>query len=456
MASLHKQPGKPHWFCAFTTPDGKRHFRSTLCDNRDQAKKICAGWAKAAELATQKSLTPDRARKLIEATISDVLETHLCGRMSRETLKGFFETAADLVMQPSFTRERLSGLVSETVRRVAVTAGENVPNSTIRDWCKRWLESKGAEAAPRTHERYEVSIRRFLQVLGTKADKDLTALRPDDLIRFRDNTARSLSIASANMDLKVIRACLYAAQRQDLLDANVATKVSILKQRGEHMRRGFTLAEVKTILEQCDRAGGEWRGLVLTAVYTGQRLGDIARLTWQQVDLEKKAISFVTQKTGKRLSLSLAKPLQDHFEQIPSSDDPTASVFPKAAALAEKHTGTISTKFYDDILAPAGLVPMRPRIEAAPDGKGRAAKRKQSEISFHSFRHTLTTWLKSSGASNALAQMIVGHDSSAVSARYTHLSAEDTVDSISKLPNVTKAENPLTPAPPPEPKEGNE
>ena len=87
MASLHKQRGKPHWFCAFTTPDGKRHFRSTLCDNRNQAKKICAGWAKAAELATQKNLTPDRARKLIEATVSDVVESHLCGTMSRETLK---------------------------------------------------------------------------------------------------------------------------------------------------------------------------------------------------------------------------------------------------------------------------------------------------------------------------------------------------------------------------------
>jgi hypothetical protein len=251
MASLHRQPGKPHWFCAFTTPDGKRHFRSTLCDHRNQAKKICAGWAKAAELANQKNLTADRARKLIEATVSDVLESHLCGTMSREALKSFFETAADLVMQPGFTRERLNGLVSETVRHVAVTAGENVPNSTIRDWCKRWLESKGGEAAPRTHERYEVSIRRFLQFLGTKADKDLTALRSDDLIRFRDNTAKSLSIGSTNMDLKVIRACLYAAQRQDLLDTNVAAKVSILKHRGEHKRKGAS----SSVCTMASRAG---------------------------------------------------------------------------------------------------------------------------------------------------------------------------------------------------------
>jgi len=437
MASLHKQPGKPYWFCAFTTQDGKRHFKSTGTDDKSQARKICAGWSKAAELANQQNLTPDRARKLIDATVSDVLESHFNGTMSRETLKHFFKNAADLVVQPTFTKERLNGLVGGTVREVAAMSGETVPNATVRDWCKRWLDSKELEAAPRTHERYEVSLRRFLKSIGPKAGKDLTALRPDDLIRFRDNTAKVLSPASANMDLKVVRACLYAAQRQDLVDTNVAAKVSTIRQRGENTRRAFTLDEVKKVLVQCDEAGGEWRGLVLTAVYTGQRLGDIAKLTWQQVDLRKKTVSFVTQKTGKRLSLSMAKPLQDFISDLPSSDDPKAYVFPKAAAMAEKHTGTISTKFYDEILAPAGLVDVRPKAKAGPNGKGRDAKRKQSEISFHSFRHTLTTWLKSAGASNALAQMIVGHDSEVVSRGYTHLSAEDTIESINKLPDVT-------------------
>jgi hypothetical protein len=87
MASLHKQSGKPHWFCAFTTPDGKRRFKSTGTDNKSHARKISAGWAKAAELANQKDLTPDRARKLIDSTVSDVLESHFNGTMSRETLK---------------------------------------------------------------------------------------------------------------------------------------------------------------------------------------------------------------------------------------------------------------------------------------------------------------------------------------------------------------------------------
>jgi len=437
MPSLHQQPGKPHWFCAFTTPDGKRRFNSTGTDDKKQARKICDGWAKASDLAARKDLTPDRARKLIEATVTDVLESSLAGTLPRETLKNFFEKAAELVMQPDFTKEQLQNLIGKTVGHVAVTSGDTLPNSTVRTWCKQWLESKSLEASPRTHERYDVSIRRFLKSLGSKADRGLTALRPDDLVRFRDGTAKVLSTTSANMDLKVVRACLYAAQRQDLIDNNVAAKVKTLRQTADTKRRAFTLTEVKTVLERCDRAEGEWRGLVLTAVYSGQRLGDISRLTWQQIDLEKKTISFVTQKTGKRLALSLAKPLQDYFERLPSCDDPESFVFPKSAEMAGKHTGTISTKFYDEILAPAGLVTVRPKAEAKKDGKGRDGKRKQSELSFHSFRHTLTTWLKSAGASNAVAQMIVGHDSEVVSRGYTHLSAEDTMEPIRRLPDVT-------------------
>lgn len=387
MASLHRQPGKPNWFCAYSV-DGARRFRSTQTSDKKQAWQICNTWAKASALG--RKLTPERAREVIAAGVADVL----------------------------------------------MATGQTLPSATIQDWFKRWLEFKEVESESRTHERYEVSVRRFLNYLGNKADRDLTSLTTDELIRFRDHTAKTLSPTSCNMDLKVLRACLGSAVRQDLLQKNVAKNVAALKQRGEHKRRAFTLAEIQKVLAACDERGGEWRGLILTAIYTGQRLGDIARLTWQQVDMDKRQISFVTEKTGKRLCLFMAKPLTDLFETLPSVDDAKEFVFPRAASAAEKRIGTISNQFYDEILTPAGLVPARSK-KGAVDGKGRSARRTQSEITFHSFRHTLTTWLKSAGASNALAQMIIGHDSEVVSRGYTHLSAEDTKDSISKLPDVT-------------------
>ncbi len=395
MASLHKDPrGKsPYWYCAFISKEGVRHFRSTKTKDKRQAAQICNTWAKAAALGSK--LSPDKARHVIAQGVADIL----------------------------------------------MASGQTLPSATIRDWCTRWLGGKSLEAEPRTHERYKTSISRFLKFLGRKAEDDLDSLKVSDVLEFRDDVAKRLSPTSTNMDLKVLRGCLYAAQRQELLEKNVAAKVETLKRYGDSKRRAFTLDEVRKLLQHCGEAGEEWRGLVLMGLYTGQRLGDVARVTWSQVDLLSGRISFLTSKTGKRLEMALAKPLSDHLATRPSSDDSNEFIFPRAAALAEKRTGTISTQFYDNILVPAGLVPARPKNHAATSGKGRDSKRQQSEISFHSLRHTFTTWLKSSGASNALAQMIVGHDSAAVSANYTHLNAGDTKDPISKLPDVTKEES---------------
>ena len=237
MASLHRQPGKPNWFCAYTVA-GNRRFRSTKTTDKKQAWQICNTWAKASALGGK--LTPEGARNVIAAGVADVL----------------------------------------------MATGQTLPSATIRDWCKRWLEFKEVESEPRTHERYEISIRRFLNYLGSKADRDLTALTTDELIRFRDQTAKTLSTSSCNVEIKILRACLSTAVRQDLIEKNVAKNVPALKQRGEHKRRAFTLEEIQKVLEVCDARGGEWRGLVLTAVYTGQRLGDIARLTWQDGTLD--------------------------------------------------------------------------------------------------------------------------------------------------------------------------
>jgi integrase len=259
MASLHKDPrGKsPYWYCAYMSHDGGRHFRSTKTQDKRQAAQICSTWAKASGLG--RKLSTAKARQVIAQGVADML----------------------------------------------MASGQTLPSATIRNWCERWLEGKSVEAEPRTHERYQTSINRFLKSIGRKADEDLDALTVADVVKFRDEVATRLSPGSTNMDLKVLRACLYAAERQELVQRNVAAKVETLSQRGQAKRRAFTLDEVRKLLRQCDQAGGEWRGLVLTGLYSGQRLGDVARLTWSQVDLNQGRISFVTSKTAKRLEIAL-------------------------------------------------------------------------------------------------------------------------------------------------------
>src|SRR4051812_16266621 len=116
MASLHRQPRSPFWFCAFTDADGTRRFRSTKTINRKQAEEMCIAWAKTAELGRSQVLTTDRAHEVVSRTVADIF----------------------LTANP-----------------------EQMPRNTIREWCTQWLDSKRIEAAPTTVSRYSGILDRF-------------------------------------------------------------------------------------------------------------------------------------------------------------------------------------------------------------------------------------------------------------------------------------------------------
>jgi integrase len=390
MASVHKQPGRPFWFCAFSifnpeTLRSKRVFRSTKTSDKKQALEICRAWHKAALKARNGKLSVDAAREVIAQGVSDVF------------------TAANL---------------------------ESLPSASIKAWCETWLEAKAIEAEQSTHDRYKRIVERFVEFLGAKAKRDLSTLQASDIARFRDREAKELSRATANLSLKVLRVCFGEALKQGLLAVNPAVRVPVLKTRDKSARRAFTLAEIKRILKACGD-NTEWRGLVLFGLYLGQRLGDLAKLTWRAVNLESNEIAFTARKTGRRIVLPLVQPLSDFLASLPASDDANAPIFPRAARA--KRTASLSNQFRE-ILVDAGLV--EPRGHEATK-QGRSQARETSEISFHSLRHSAVTMLKASGLSDFVAREIVGHESAAVSRQYSHLSTDDMRSAMQRLPDVT-------------------
>ncbi len=72
MASIHLQPGKPNWFCYFTTPDGKRHTKSTRTRNKQQATVICRAWQKGVRAQKAKSLNPEQAQEIIAKGVVEI------------------------------------------------------------------------------------------------------------------------------------------------------------------------------------------------------------------------------------------------------------------------------------------------------------------------------------------------------------------------------------------------
>ena len=294
------------------------------------------------------------------------------------------------------------------------------------------MKRKELESNERTHERYATAVAHFLRHAGSKVSRDITHLSAKDVTSLRDYLAKSLSPNSANYTVKVLRAMLNQARRDGFVTSNEASRVTLIQRVSRFERRPFTLDELKRILAV---ANDEWRGMILVGLYTGLRLGDVATLTWANVDLQQRELIVTTQKTGRRQILPLVKPLLTHLESLASSDDAAAPLFPQACASKQRnpHGGPLSNQFYD-VLVAAGLA--KPRTHKSK-GKGRDTKRQLNAISFHSLRHTATSLLKNAGVSDVIARDIIGHDSVAVSANYTHIDQESKRGALDKLPDVT-------------------
>jgi integrase len=172
---------------------------------------------------------------------------------------------------------------------------------------ENWLERRKHEVSPSSLLRYSTVVRDFLEFLGPRTGEEVSVIAPSDIRQFRDHQASRMSAASGNFSVKVVRNAFKTAIRERLLTENPAAVdfIDPIKRRNEnHRRRAFRFPELEKLLAASE--GTEWKGLILGGLYTGQRLGDIARLTWANVDLNSGEISITTEKTARMQIIPIA------------------------------------------------------------------------------------------------------------------------------------------------------
>ena len=381
MASLRRKPNSPFWFACFTLPDGTRTQRSTKTTDRRVAIKLAIQY----EEASKTHLTESHARRVI----------------------------ADIYKAQS---------------------GRRLESQSAEDYLTRWASLRKGTVAATTLKEYESAATEFIASLGDRANKDLAFITTTDVAHFRDKVSARVGPSSVNKKLKIIRVAFQQAWRDGLIEENPAAKVKTLRQPdGQRERRAFTVDELRKLLAV---AQGEWRGLILAGLYTGQRLGDVASLQWESVNFKTATLTLTTQKTSRRQILPIPNPLLQWLTEVESKGaaDGGKYVFPTAQAWLKggQRVGTLSNQF-QKLMSDAGLAPKRSHAQTK---KSRSGTREVSELSFHSLRHTLTSLMKSAGVSPAIVQEFVGHDAKAVSQNYTHIDTETLRRAANILPDI--------------------
>jgi len=382
MAWLRKIPKSPYWQAIVYLPDGRKTTRSTGTTNKREAQQIAAQYEQSSQEGRSGLLTEKRVRK---------------------TLSDFYFIA---------NKDKLQA-------------------STTEDYFRNWLKRKRLENSRLTAERYTSHVDRFLKHLGAKAKQDIMHLNSKDISKVLEKASEELATSTVNMMVKVIRAALKQAHRDGFVDTNEGTRVTLIKRSEKPKRRPFTLGEIRELLKAADF---EWEGIILCGYYTGQRLGDIVLLTWENLDLVNSQLIFETKKTSRSMVIPIASALKRHFEKLPAGDNPVAPLFPSAYAsrIRNDKVGPLSNQFRK-IMVNADLVKA---FDHKSKGKGRSAKREVSELSFHCLRHTTTSAFHNAGVGGAVAQDLIGHDSEAISRQYTHIDMAAKRRAIESLPDI--------------------
>ena len=378
MASLTRKPRSKYWFACFRDVNGKQRRRSTRQTDRKKALKV----------AEQ------------------------------------FEQVGRRKLAPRTVRESLAELYREIY-------GETLPVATVRKFIADWLHTKQPEVSAGTLAFYKKSTAKFLEFLGTAADLDLASITRTTVLEFRNCIAKNNAAATTNADLKAIKMICRAAKRDGYIVEDPAEFVETVRKSSEQARRPFTISEIQRVLSVAD---AEWKGLILFGLYTGQRLADIATLTWDHVDLSRNEIRLKTRKTAKRLTIPIAAPLRAHLDSLAVGAELGSPIHPRAFGTMRRQgkSGNLSNQF-SDILAKAGL---RQKAPHRSTHKGRGARRTSYELSFHSLRHTAVSLLKDAGIPEAAVMELVGHDSKQMSAHYTHVGREALEKAAAAFPEL--------------------
>ena len=234
----------------------------------------------------------------------------------------------------------------------------------------------------------------------------LRSITYGELTRFRlkrINTPtvhnRPRSVTTVNRELEVLRSMFNVACREGWLLKNPFTSGPPLIQKSHEKKREriLTVEEEERLLATCTDRKAHLRPIIICALDTGMRRGEIITLTWGDIDFVQRLINIKAYHTKTEQERTLA----------------------------------VSDRLYDELLALYEASTKQPEelvFGIANNVKrsfGSARKTAGIEgIRFHDLRHTFATRLIESGLSGEVVSKLLGHNNLLTTTRYINPNAQ--------------------------------
>lgn len=197
--------------------------------------------------------------------------------------------------------------------------------------------------------------------------------------------------STINRELTCLRHMLNMAVRWGRIPTNPVRGMRRLHEEN-CLTRTLSTDEERKLLAA---ANEPLKSILVTALHTGMRRGEILSLTWSAVDFGRNLITVVNPKNGRSRQIPLNEQVRGVLRARKQADGLHTFVF--ADTRSGRQIGSVKTAFLAT-LRRAGITGLR----------------------FHDLRHTFATRLVTQGVDLLTVKELLGHSSIAMTMRYAH------------------------------------
>lgn len=307
--------------------------------------------------------------------------------------------------------EALSGRLKE------VEAGQvervQKPTRTLIEVTQEYLVYKEQQGKRTVKDDKRILENRMLPYFGKALP--VRGLSTEAIAQYEKERIGTVSAYTVSNELTVLRHLLRLAKKWGYLDRVPEIE---LPKKPEGRTRYLTQEEIGRLLKACAQSRNPYLlAIVILAINTGMRKGEILKLDWARVDLGadlgfNARITLYDTKNGKPRGVPLNRAAIEALARTePNPDNRTGPVFKARDGVA---WGKIRTAFE--------LAVQRAEIPG---------------FRFHDLRHTAASWMVMKGRNLKEVQEVLGHRDFRMTNRYAHLSPAHLRTTVEALDGLT-------------------
>ncbi|HPC02527.1 MAG TPA: tyrosine-type recombinase/integrase [Syntrophales bacterium] len=291
-------------------------------------------------------------------------------------------------------RKERKRIEKEKSRKESVTFGEYFEKTYFPDS----RVGKKEETTRKEREHFKNWIK---PVIGETPLKDL---RPLAIEKIKKNvldagkTPRTLQYVFAT-----IRQVWNRARRDGLVEGESPTRQVRIPKFDNRRVRFLSHEEAETLLNALQEKDRLTHNLALLSLHTGLRMGEMGRLKWSHIDLDRGIITVMDPKGGEGRVAFMTDKVKAMFRAM-KRQDPDDYVFTRKAGEHLEDMPKIFFAVVKDLEFNRGISDPRQKIVA------------------HSLRHTFASWHAAAGTDIYTLKTLMGHSVIQMTERYAHLS----------------------------------